>query len=254
MVSQLVAEGYASSTRARMLSAWRGFCRWAVQAGHLEADPTVGFETPAADERLPVAFSEDELARILQAAGTPDADCRVCWPVRDRALVAVLAGAGLRSAQTTGLSIGDVQGEPAPRLRVSGKAGKERIVPIAGEVLDVLECYLSDRQVRALGGTEADERLFVRTDGSALNGQALDYLVDRWLARAGVSLRSGEKAHAFRHTYALGQLDYGTTIAELQQLLGHADISTTAVYLRLAAAGLHDSARAAPITRLLSQR
>lgn len=82
----------------------------------------------------------------------------------------------------------------------------------------------------------------------------MDYLVDRWLARAGASLLPGNKAHAFHHTHVLEQLDYRTSIAELQQLLGYADTSTTHIYPRRASVNLHESARAAPTTQLVRQR
>jgi len=113
---------------------------------------------------------------------------------------------------------------------------------------------LRDRASRRLGGSDVEETLFVRTDGHRLNTQALDYLVDGWMRTGKVKSRPGEKAHAFRHTYALGQVDNGTSVAELSQLLGHADLSTTGVYLRMAAAGLQASAGAAPIARLLRER
>jgi len=258
VASELVREDKSAATRARMLSAWRGFSRWLVLKGHLVADPTLGFETPMGGDRLPVAFSDAELARIIEAASAePEPQARACWPLRDVALVGVLAGAGLRAAELLGLSIGDVDrhvdehGNALFRLRVTGKGSKERIVPVASEVVEAIDGYLHDRSARALGGSEPDHRLFVRTDGRPLNTQALDYLVDGWLRTAAVTIRAGEKAHAFRHTYALGQVDNGTTVAELKELLGHADLSTTGIYLRMAGAGLHDAARAAPVARLL---
>lgn len=260
VASELVREGKSAATRARMLSAWRGFSRWLVLQGHLVADPTLAFETPMADSRLPVAFSDDELRGILEAAKVePDVRTRAQWPSRDVALIGVLAGAGLRAAELVGLKVGDVgrqvdeKGGSLFRLSVTGKGSKDRVVPVAGEVVDVVDAYLGDRSERGLGGDAPVDRLFVRTDGRALNTQALDYLVDGWLRTAKVTIRAGEKAHAFRHTYAVGQIDNGTTVAELQELLGHADLSTTGIYLRMAAAGLHHAARAAPVARLLRE-
>ena len=260
VASELVREGKSAATRARMLSAWRGFSRWLVLQGHLVADPTLAFETPMADSRLPVAFSDEELRAILKAAAAePDVQTRVQWPLREVALIGVLAGAGLRAAELLGLEVGDIgrqvdeKGGSLFRLSVTGKGSKDRVVPVAGEVVVAVDAYLVDRCERGLGGDEPVDRLFVRTDGRTLNTQALDYLVDGWLRAAKVTIRAGEKAHAFRHTYAVGQIDNGTTVAELQELLGHADLSTTGIYLRMAAAGLHHAARAAPVARLLRE-
>ena len=259
VASRLVREGKSAATRARMLSAWRGFCRWSVLRGYLGSDPTLAFETPMGDDRLPVAFSDDELAAIIEAASAdPAREARAPWPPRDVALVGVLAGAGLRAAELLGLRVGDIErlvdekGNKLYRLRVMGKGSKERVVPVAAEVVEAVDIYLRKRIARDLGGSDPDHYLFVRTDGRPLNTQALDYLVDRWLGTAKMKIsRKGEKAHAFRHTYALGQIDNGTTVAELRELLGHADLSTTGIYLRMAGAGLHHAARAAPVARLL---
>ena len=267
VASQLVRENKSAATRARMLAAWRGFCRWMVLEGDLAMDPTLAFETPLPDGRLPVAFSEEELAAVLDAAGTEvesDAELqgsqrRARWSRRDVAIVGVLAGAGLRAAELLGLRMGGIErkaddkGNRSYVLRVMGKGSKERVVPVAAEVVVAIDIYLDERRSSGLGGSNPDDIVFVRTNGRPLNTQALDYLVDNWMGAAGVTLRAGEKAHAFRHTYALGQVENGTSVAELMQLLGHADLSTTGVYLRMAAADLQHAARAAPVAHMLRQ-
>ncbi len=261
VVSVLVAEKKAAATRARMLAAWRSFARWLVRAGHLAADPTLELQTPARDEVLPVAFSHAQLTRIVEAAATDDPDCSVAWPLRDLALVAVLAGAGLRASEVTSLRVAGLEREPTSpdprdvdyRLRVVGKRRKERVIPVGPEVAQAIDAYLAQRVQRGLC-CEPEDLLFIRTNGQALNTWALDYLVERWMRRAGVALRAGEKAHAFRHTYAVGQLSQGTSVAELQALLGHADLSTTGLYLRMSAAELQQAARAAPVLTLVRDR
>lgn len=261
VVSVLVAEKKAAATRSRMLAAWRSFARWLVRRGHLPADPTLELQTPARDERLPVAFSYTQLSRIVEAAASEDPDCTVSWRLRDLALVAVLAGAGLRASEVTALRIGGLEREPSGpnpedvdyRLRVLGKRAKERVVPVGPEVVEAVDGYLGQRVERGLP-SEAEDLLFVRTNGQPLNTWALDYLVDRWMRRAGVALRRGEKAHAFRHTYAVGQLSQGTSVAELQALLGHVDLSTTGLYLRMAGSELQQAARSAPVLALVRER
>lgn len=254
-VSGLIDEGYAPSSRARMLSAWRGMFSWLVATGHIDRDPTAAFEAPARSQLLPVAFTDDELKRILHAAANPSKGSRVTWPSRDIAIIAVLAGAGLRATELTHMTIGQVERDRAPRLKVHGKGSKERVVPIAGEVLQAIDAYLAERRDRGphMGGTRSDDLVFVRVNSRPLDTQALDYLVAIWMRAAGVSIREGEKAHAFRHTYALGQIDSGTSLPELQMLLGHTDLNTTSQYLRMSAANLHHAASAAPVRALLRE-
>lgn len=254
-VSGLVEAGYAPASRARMLSAWRGLFTWLVASGHLDRDPTLAFQAPAKSQLLPVAFTDDELGRILHAAADPPEGSRATWPKRDVAIIAVLAGAGLRASELTTLTLACVERDRAPRLKVLGKGRKERVVPIAPEVLEAIDVYLEERVTLGahLGGTRTQDLLFVRVNGTPLNTQALDYLVDLWMGAAGVSIREGEKAHAFRHTYALGQVDSGTSLPEVQLLLGHTDLNTTSQYLRMSGANLHHAAEAAPVRALLRQ-
>src|SRR5207237_1005953 len=103
-----------------------------------------------------------------------------------------------------------------------------------------------------LGAPAASHRLFVRADGRPLNRQALDYLVEKWLRRAGVSLRPGELAHAFRHTYAVHLVQMGIPLPQVQELLGHAALTTTARYLRMTGAELQQAAHVLPLRRFLA--
>jgi site-specific recombinase XerD len=135
-------------------------------------------------------------------------------------------------------------------LHVVGKGGKRRTVPVAPEVVAAVKRYLADRTVR-LGSPAASDRLFVRTDGRSLNRQALDYLVEKWLRRAGVSLRPGELAHAFRHTYAVHLVQMGVPLPQVQELLGHAALTTTARYLRMTGAELQQAAHVLPLRHFL---
>lgn len=254
VMSDLVAEGYRNASRARMLSALRGFCGWLVQHRHLDRDPTIGFETPSRQKGLPVALTAEQLSRVVESVTRPDPRSRVLWPSRDLAMLAVLAGCGVRASELIGIRVGDFQWEDPPRLRVTGKGNKTRSLPLSSEVLNVVDDYLTEREAGE-GPLRPDQFVFVRRRKlTSLTVTSLDYLVDLWLRGAGIAPPDQEKAHLFRHTYAVGVLDNGGTIAELQALLGHESISTTSIYLRMSADGLHHTAGSTPMHRLLASR
>lgn len=251
----LVEEGYAASSRARMLSAWRGWCRWLARSGHLGVDPTATLETPAARAvagDADIYFSPGELARIVEVVALADEREAEPWPERDLALVAVLGGAGARASEVIEARVGALRTEnDSDTFHVVGKGGKRRTIPVAPEVVAAVGAYLATRQAR-LGAASASDRLFVRADGRPFNRQSLDYLVGKWLRRAGVSLRPGELAHAFRHTYAVHLVQMGVPLPQVQQLLGHASLTTTSRYLRMTGAELHEAALVLPLRRFLA--
>jgi site-specific recombinase XerD len=251
----LVEEDYSAATRARMLSAWRGWCRWLARSGYLPVDPTATLETPAARASsgdADIYFSPAELARIVKAVAIPDPREDLPWPARDLALVALLGGSGARASEAIEARVGALRQENgSDTLHVVGKGGKRRTIPVAPEVVTAVHRYLDSRALR-LGAASASDRLFVRADGRPFNRQALDYLVEKWLRRAGVSLRPGELAHAFRHTYAVHLVQMGVSLPQVQELLGHASLTTTARYLRMTGAELHQAALVLPLRRYLA--
>ena len=172
---------------------------------------------------------------------------------RDVALIGLLAGCGLRSAELTELRYSALHRVEPLRVTVEGKGSKQRTVPLSTEVVVAIDEYLHERTDIDPTRIKPATRVFVRRSGEALNNQALQLLVANWLGAAGVPPPPGEKAHLFRHTYAVGQIDRGTSIAELRALLGHENISTTSQYLRLTADGLHHTARATAVNELLTR-
>src|SRR5882762_1481382 len=253
--ASLVEEGYAAATRQRMLAAWRGWCRWLARSGQLAFDPTAALETPtarAASGNADIYFSSAELERIVATVAVPDAREAVPWPERDLALVALLGGTGARASEVIDARVGALRSEnDSDTLHVVGKGGKRRTIPVAPEVVMAVRTYLQDRSDR-LGSPSASDRLFVRADGRPLNRQALDYLVEKWLRRAGVSVRPGELAHAFRHTYAVHLVQMGVPLPQVQELLGHVSLTTTARYLKMTGAELQQAAQVLPLRRFLA--
>jgi site-specific recombinase XerD len=260
--ADLAREGAAVSSRTRAIGVWKAFCAWLMEQGHLNADPTAGITRPRKQESLPVAFTDQQLAAILQAVSEPDPDARAPWPLRDRALVITLAGTGVRASELCGLRVGDVSGGESPSLRVHGKGGKTRVVPLSPAVVSVLGEYAADRADRFAGaadgedgpppgrGERPDDPLFVTYRGTPLTRGALKQYVYRWLLRAGVPRPEGEAVHAFRHTFATGLINNGADLASVRQLLGHSSIASTQIYLRMTGADLAATVRAAPITAL----
>ena len=188
----------------------------------------------------------------MATVAVPDVREAVPWPERDLALVALLGGTGARASEVIDARVGALRTEnDSDTLHVVGKGGKRRTIPVAPEVVVAVRSYLRDRSDR-LGSPSASDRLFVRANGRPLNRQALDYLVEKWLRRAGVSVRPGELAHAFRHTYAVHLVQMGVPLPQVQELLGHVSLTTTARYLKMTGAELQQAAQVLPLRRFLA--
>lgn len=251
--ARMVAGAHASraasqATKARRLSTWRGFCRWLVKRGHLGSDPTDDIPNPKLPDRLPVALTDDQVRALFESASSPHPGFRSLWPVRDVAILAVLAGTGIRAGELIRLRDSALDAVEL-RLRVLGKGGRERVVPVSETVISAVRDWQKERDRKGAGGR--DPVMFVRVDGRPFTNQSLDRLLARISQLAGVSLPRQAVAHVFRHTYAVRLMDNGVSVAELKALLGHADISTTSVYLRVTASGLGDAARLAPAVQAL---
>ena len=260
--ADLAREGAAVASRTRAIGVWKAFCAWLLDQGHLRADPTTGIARPRKQESLPVAFSDQQLSAILQVVSLPDPDARAPWPLRDRALVITLAGTGVRASELCGMRVGDVTAGDSPSLRVHGKGGKTRVIPLSGAVVAALAEYSADRAGRFAGaadgedgpsparGQRPEDPLFVTYRGAPLTRGALKQYVYRWLLRAGVPRPEGEAVHAFRHTFATGLINNGADLASVRQLLGHSSIASTQIYLRMTGADLASAVSAAPITTM----
>jgi site-specific recombinase XerD len=251
------AAGHAPRSVRRLLSTWRGFGRHLVASGYLAANPLDGIEGPKRPEWLPKALEFAELERIAASAGSADRRARDPWPERDSALFAVFAGAGVRIAEAISMTVGSVEAaERSPRLRVLGKGNKPRVVPVGPEVVETIGAYLATRTDR-VGRHSPTDPLFlrkVRGEHVPFNRQAMDALVAGWYRRAGVTPPPGSLAHALRHTYATMLVDAGASLPEVQRLLGHVDLSTTQVYLKVAGRGLEEAALSNPARALIRRQ
>jgi site-specific recombinase XerD len=228
---------YAPATAARKLSAVRGAYAWMHDRGEIERSPAALVPGPRRARTLPATLSADEMVRLLDTpAGTAPRD------LRDRALLELLYGCGLRAAEACDLALADVRLETGS-LRVTGKGRKERVVPLGGAAEAALERYLARGRSR-MAATGANSRLFVSVRGRPLHPSDVRRALLRALERAGVAQRS---PHALRHTFATHLLEGGADLRSIQHLLGHASVGTTQVYTHVSVRHLRTAhARAHP--------
>lgn len=218
---ELNARGLAATSIRRAQSSLRTYFAFLMGEGVLEDDPTERMDSPRVGRRLPVTLTREEVVRLLEA---PDPTHPLYW--RDRAILEVLYGSGVRVSELTGLGIGDVDVQEGIAL-VFGKGSKERLVPMGKPAVRALERYL--REVRpGLEKGKGKGRIFLNARGTPLSRTSVWTLVKESAERAGIS--RSISPHTLRHSFATHLLEGGADLAAVQELLGHADISTTQIY------------------------
>lgn len=214
-------DGAAERTSiVRKLAAVRSLFRFLVRAKRLSADPTAGLATPKTRRTLPAHLTLDEVDRLL---ATPAAD-RVLG-LRDRALFEVMYSSGLRVSELVGLDWGDVDRE-AGVVRVLGKGRKERVVPVGRPALKALDAY--GAALAAAGQPSGRGPVFLNARGGRLTARSVARVMERHVTASGTTTRA--TPHALRHTFATHLLGAGADLRAIQELLGHASLSTTQRY------------------------
>ncbi len=226
----LGAEEWRPSTRARKAAAIRSFYRYAVLGGLIAADPTKSLAGVRLEATLPRVLSIAEVERML---ALPKSDPR---GLRDRALLETLYGAGLRASELLALRIQDVDLEVG-FVRTIGKGDKERVVPLGRMAVEALQAY-NERGRRLLGGAGRlkSPELFLNEHGRRLSRQGLHLIVKRYAREAGLS--DDVSAHTLRHSFATHLLEGGADLRAVQEMLGHADLSTTQIYTHVSSSHL----------------
>jgi integrase/recombinase XerD len=233
----------AASSAARAVVAVRGFHRFLVLEGETDHDPAAAVAPPKPPSRLPKAISVEAVEALLAAASVGDTP----ESLRDRALLEVLYGVGARISEAVGLDVDDIDAESGT-LRLLGKGAKERIVPVGRYALEAVDAYaVRGRPALALRG-RGTPALFLNQRGNRLSRQSAWAILGRAAQRAG--LTEPVSPHTLRHSFATHLLEGGAGVRVVQELLGHASVTTTQIYtmvtahrLREVYAGAHPRAR-----------
>ncbi len=217
----------SSTSAARTVVAVRGFHKFAVADGLAESDPAAGVKPPTPAKRLPKALPLADVEAILEAAGAAG----TTLSLRDRALLEVLYGTGARISEAVGLDVDDLEladGAIGGTVLLRGKGGKERIVPIGSYARDAVAAYLvrGRPELATTGG--AGGALFLNSRGGRLSRQSAWAVLVKAADRAGVT--KDVSPHTLRHSFATHLLDGGADVRVVQELLGHASVTTTQVY------------------------
>jgi integrase/recombinase XerD len=221
----------STATIHRKSACLRSFYRHVRREGLRESDPTATLSPPRRSRKLPHVLTRGEIDRLLaQPRGAEPA------ALRDRALLELMYACGLRASEAIGLELTDVDLEERV-LRARGKGSKERVVPIGQAAVRALRTYLERGRPGLVKGA-SESRLFVNFRGGALTRQGLYKIVRRHAATAGLADRMSP--HTLRHTFATHLLAGGCDLRSVQEMLGHADVSTTQLYTHLSSQRLKD--------------
>lgn len=218
-----------AATANRRLAVLRRFYRWAVRDDRVSVDPTVRLRGARQPPRFPKSLSEEQVSALLRAP-----DTNTSLGLRDRAMLELLYATGLRVSELVGVTLTQLSLSEG-LVRVFGKGGKERIVPLGEEARHAIERYLKDARGVILGSRVADA-LFVTQRASPMSRQMFWILIKRYAARAAID--APLSPHGLRHAFATHLLNHGADLRVVQLLLGHADISTTQIYTHVARARL----------------
>jgi integrase/recombinase XerC len=220
---------HTPATRNLRLAALRAFFRFRMRQGRLARDPTEGIPGPKPDRRLPAPLPAEDCERLIES---PSERERPRLDRRDRALLDLLYGTGLRVGELVSLKVRDF--DPQRReLRVRGKGGKERVVPVPGEAFQSLEDYLEPRKRPGL----LAEPLFLNHRGGPLTDRGVRKVLRRRLLESGVARHA--TPHSLRHSYATHLLDAEVDLRSIQELLGHSRLHTTQRYTHVSAERLN---------------
>lgn len=222
-VAQLHSQGLGGRSLARLLSAWRGFFTYLMRDHGLAGNPCIGLRAPKSPRTLPQALSPDEATRMV------DLPTDTNKAIRDKAMFELFYSSGLRLAELVGLDLEPMRADiAAGEVRVTGKGSKTRIVPLGQFAIFALKAWLVVRDQLANSGETA---LFVGQRGSRISPRVVQLRMKQWGIKQGIT--SNVHPHLLRHSFATHVLQSSGDLRAVQEMLGHASISTTQVYTHL---------------------
>ncbi|SHH30907.1 tyrosine recombinase XerD subunit [Thermosyntropha lipolytica DSM 11003] len=223
--------GMAHTSVARSLSCLKSFYKFLQMEGYIEKNPVLNLETPKVKRKLPAVLSVEEIEKIMQQPN-------VLTPlgIRDRAMLELMYGTGVRVSELLSLKLDDIN-LTAGFLRCLGKGSKERIVPVNKTALDWVQRYLA-RARNFLIKNHLEKSLFVNANGRRMSRQGFFKILARYAEQAGI--KKEVTPHTLRHSFATHLLENGADLRVVQELLGHADISTTQIYTHLTTSRLRE--------------
>ncbi len=230
-LNSLRDDGLASSSVARASAVVRGWFAFLVDEGYRADDPAVRLRPGRRERTLPKPLPEAVIIALLDVIPDTTPSDR-----RDRALLELLYGTGVRVSEAVGIDLSDLDFDEA-LLRVIGKGDKQRLVPMGSVLTRALRGYLAPGGRGEFPGSSRVPRLFLGTRGTALTRQGVDLIIRRRALAAGVA-RSSISAHVLRHSCATHMLAHGADIRVVQELLGHASIATTQLYTAVSVSSL----------------
>lgn len=222
-LSEAAAEGLSKRSAARLLSSLRSFFDWCLDEGEIRENPCDRVESPKLGKYLPQVLSVQEVEDILASV-----DLKAAFGKRDRAILEVLYGCGLRVSECTGLLISHVHLDEG-FVDVIGKGNKQRIVPMGEVAAEAIRSYLDNRDPAA--APEFEDFLFLNRFGKPLSRIAIFNLVKQQALAAGI--RKEISPHTFRHSFATHLIENGADLRIVQEMLGHESILTTEIYTHI---------------------
>ncbi len=228
---QLKNDGRSASTISRRLAALKSLYKFLINEGRLESDPTENLESPKKILKLPRVLTTGEVDRLLAQprAGTTSG-------LRDKAMLELLYATGIRVSELVSLDRGSINLEEG-YIRCLGKGAKERIVPIGQVAAYYTEAYMQGARAKLLGGKNS-QALFLNRYGNRMTRQGFWKIIKKYTARA--NIKKDITPHTLRHSFATHLLENGADLRSVQELLGHADISTTQIYTHLTGSRLKE--------------
>lgn len=217
-------EGLSKRTQARYIASLKSYFRFLIREGVIKKDPTDIIDTPKKDRKLPDFLSIDEIERLLESV-----DITKILGYRDRTMLEIIYGAGLRVSELLSLKTDDINLELG-FIRCYGKGNKERIIPIGEIALEYLNVYLTDVRPKILKNMKTKE-LFLNGKGRTMSRQGFFKILLNYGKKAGI--KKHLSPHTLRHSFATHLLENGADLRSVQEMLGHSDISTTEIYTHL---------------------